>query len=474
MKRKYTKSIIGCIIWLFAMCAVMKPTYSRAAGLDFNGVIVQLQNKFPNGAYWNHVGSATDNVDGYTNTPCPSHGVSGVDHVNGTGGCTCNHYMDTVEPKHNGSTQCMGFANKLGRDVFGATTWTRNTSNPVANIKPGDIVRFQISYSNGSTSEHSVFVASRVGNAISVGECNYTNRANGCLISWGRTIDLTESTVVYYDRADNYDGVMTGAVVPATPAEPQNPATPETPATPQSPATPETPATPGTSEPSTNSGNTTQNGWVMAADRVHEIYYENGTMKANTWLTVDGKRFYVDGNGYKLTGFVIVDGYLRYFDQINGAPIDTWFTVDGQDYYSNEDCIVRTNRWLYMKRIGMNVWVTDTGAVAKNQMLDIDGNTYFFNGDGSRSKGFKSYEGDHYYCNKNGIVKKKKWIVKGKNRYYLQKSGVRAESKIVKIKGVRYYFNGSGKMVKNKKVTYKGKQYKANRYGVCKFLRNID
>ena len=44
--------------------------------------LAQLRNKFPAGKYWNHAGnpgsgSAQNNQDGYTSTPCPKHGNVG-------------------------------------------------------------------------------------------------------------------------------------------------------------------------------------------------------------------------------------------------------------------------------------------------------------------------------------------------------------------------------------------------------------
>ena len=118
----------------------------RAATVDFNARMTELQNKFPNDKYWNHVGISGDNSDGYTSSPCTLHKASNVSHVYGTNGCTCNHFACKG---HVSATQCMGFANKLGYDVFGDTTWTLHTNSGKAyqEIKVGDIVSFCIYYS---------------------------------------------------------------------------------------------------------------------------------------------------------------------------------------------------------------------------------------------------------------------------------------------------------------------------------------
>lgn len=183
--------IMLCGLMLFTMSITAK-----AATIDFNAAVNNLKVKFPAGMYWNHVGSATDNVDSYTASPCALHKTDGI-HIQGTGGCTCNHF---VNEKHGGkSTQCMGFAYKLGYDIFGDITWTVRYDNPVANIKIGDIIRIG--------GYHSVFVIARNGNIVTVGEANYSGP---CQISWGRIIDLTSVAISYYEHADNYDAVISG------------------------------------------------------------------------------------------------------------------------------------------------------------------------------------------------------------------------------------------------------------------------
>ena len=81
--------------------------------------IMDLERKFPNGAYWNHVvqsghrysnyndvGSC-NNPDGYTWTPCNTHKGSV-----GVGGYDCD--------SSGGGMQCNGFARKLAYDLYGS------------------------------------------------------------------------------------------------------------------------------------------------------------------------------------------------------------------------------------------------------------------------------------------------------------------------------------------------------------------
>lgn len=123
----------------------------------------QLQEKFPDGRYWNG-----GNVDATTGSPCPSHaGVSSCNCFTSDGGR---------------AWQCYGFALKLGYDAYGTTprSWSTTTAKSyVDSLKPGDIV------DNSGNPYHTVFVIGVTDTDIIVGECNYGGR---CLISWGRHI----------------------------------------------------------------------------------------------------------------------------------------------------------------------------------------------------------------------------------------------------------------------------------------------
>lgn len=460
MRVTYGKGILFvlCMIMFVGMNGVMV----QAATVDFVTKLVELQTKFPEDKYWNHVGSTADNSDGYTDSPCYLHKTAGVSHTYGTNGCVCNHFAGGG---HLSATQCMGFANKLGYEVFGNTTWTTvnsPTAEQIADIRIGDIVRMD-------SNSHSVFVIARNGNVITVGEANYTGP---CQISWDRMIDLSTANITYYERAANYETVLGNQTV-TTPPSTENPSaggTTETPST-------ENPSTGDTSqEPTTETTSSTVaadfTGWNLAADGVNYQYYEKGTLQTSKWLKIDKNKYYVDLNGYRVCGFYDIEGYTYYFDTEGVLQKKQWFDVEDDTYYVNEDGIVLKSQWLYYD--GLLVYVVADGSIARNEIVKIGSKQYYFSAKGKRSKGFKKYNGKYYYCNSKGVIQKKKWITKSGKKYYLQKSGVRAQSKLLKIGKYRYYFNAKGQMVKNKRVTYNGKIYKANKKGYCTYIMDVD
>lgn len=367
----------------------------RAAMVDFNARMTELQNKFPNGKYWNHVGMSGDNSDGYTSSPCTLHKASNVSHVNGTKGCTCNHFACKG---HLSAAQCMGFANKLGYDVFGDTTWTLHTNSGKAyqEIKVGDIVRI-----SGS---HSVFIIAKNGNVVTVGEANYKPN---CEISWGRKIDLTTVTITNYERADNYATVIT---VPDTPGTAEQTTTEQT-----------------TTEKSTEatSQTTSPTGFRKAKDGIHQYYYINGKMVKKKWFTVNGKDYYANEKGlillsqwlYKGNTLVYVksDGAVAknelvkigkntYFFKSNGKRSSGWKKYKGKYYYCNKKGIVQKKKWI--KKGKNRYYVDKKGIRVQGKTFKITGKMYYFGSNGKMVKNKKvTYNGTIYKANKLGQCK---------------------------------------------------------------------
>lgn len=365
----------------------------RAATVDFNARMTELQNKFPNGKYWNHVGISGDNSDGYTSSPCTLHKASNVSHVYGTNGCTCNHFACKG---HLSAAQCMGFANKLGYDVFGDTTWTLHTNSGKAyqEIKVGDIVRI-----GGS---HSVFIIAKNGNVVTVGEANYKPN---CEISWGRTIDLTTEIITNYERADNYATVLGTAPSNATVITALN--------------------TPGTAEQVTTLQTTSFTGFRKAKDGIHQYYYIDGKMVKKKWFTVNGKDYYANEKGlillsqwlYKGNTLVYVksDGAVAkkelvkigkntYFFKSNGKRSSGWKKYKGKYYYCNKKGIVQKKKWI--KKGKNRYYVDKKGIRVQGKTFRITGKMYYFGSNGKMVKNKKvTYNGTIYKANKLGQCK---------------------------------------------------------------------
>lgn len=165
-----------------------------AAGILVGGrkasaaTIEDLKNKFPNGAYWNHVvqsghgysnyqdyGSC-NNPDGYTWSPCDTHNGNV-----GVGGHDCNSFQNAM--------QCCGFAKKLAYDLYGSTHTSWGTTT-LANAKIGDVVHYKGAGAD-ATFGHWVMIIGKNGNTLTFGECNV---GSNCKIIWGRSLDMSRAS----------------------------------------------------------------------------------------------------------------------------------------------------------------------------------------------------------------------------------------------------------------------------------------
>lgn len=156
---------------MLAVMALSVPTIAAGAeeaeqtagGLSFQ----ELQQKFPDGKYWNHLDGEEDNPDGWTETPC-DHSVSNP--------CdTCNTFIDWTT-RWSGQ-QCFGFAMKVNYDIYGSTFTGWKQDSDIATLKAGDVVRIY-------NDSHSIVIQSVDGDAVTFAECN---TEGPCQISWNET-----------------------------------------------------------------------------------------------------------------------------------------------------------------------------------------------------------------------------------------------------------------------------------------------
>ncbi|MBR4318815.1 MAG: dockerin type I repeat-containing protein [Oscillospiraceae bacterium] len=138
----------------------------EAGGLTFQ----ELQQKFPDGKYWNHPAGEPSNPDGWTETPC-DHSISDP--------CdTCNTFID-YNTRWSGQ-QCFGFAMKVNYDMYGSTFTGWKQDNDIASLKAGDVVRVY-------NDSHSIIIQKVEGETVTFAECN---TEAPCQISWNETISM--------------------------------------------------------------------------------------------------------------------------------------------------------------------------------------------------------------------------------------------------------------------------------------------
>lgn len=177
--KQYGIRILCLMLFCLACVLSVNSKTSKAA------TIMDMQKKFPNGAYWNHVVQSghgysgyiyhvgpCNNPDGYTWVPCDTHTANA-----GVGGHDCNEF--------DGAVQCCGFVKKLASDLYGSmhTSWGQTS---IGNAKIGDIIHYY-GRDTDATNGHWAMIIGCSGNVLTLGECNYGSR---CRINWGRTLNV--------------------------------------------------------------------------------------------------------------------------------------------------------------------------------------------------------------------------------------------------------------------------------------------
>lgn len=168
-------------------CYLDKNGYYISAYLsdeEIAGKLAYLKTKYPQGAYWNHMGmdSVTDSSEIITNTPCNHYLYSVTTY--------CNRY-DIYNANIEGYTevhgyQCAGFAFKLSDEIFGVSANRYYYTYDFDDIRVGDTIR---TGDNLGMSGHSFVVTEKYQNYIRVAECNASNT---CKITWNRIVTRSE------------------------------------------------------------------------------------------------------------------------------------------------------------------------------------------------------------------------------------------------------------------------------------------
>lgn len=137
---------------------------------------------FPGGSYWNHKGKSSYNENTYSYKAC--------DHLQdkANNSICCSEVQ--LSPGKAGS-QCVGFAYKLAKDIWGTTEFYSNKINNSYEPKVGDNVRLYIPVEDKTRLKvavdeqpHSIFITSVSGDKITFAECN--GELENCQILWNR------------------------------------------------------------------------------------------------------------------------------------------------------------------------------------------------------------------------------------------------------------------------------------------------
>lgn len=154
------------------------------------------------------------------------------------------------------------------------------------------------------------------------------------------------------------------------------------------------------------------------------------------WVTDENsKTYYYDNTGEKLTGYCEIDGE-NYLFAPNGALKYGWFDVQGVRKFFDLETGVQINGWVYY----MNEYFYADSTLGKlSGIQEIDGNTYYFDEDGSLFDGWFEYDGSKYYSTQETGIYKGECMIN--DTIYLFSQTGRFQSGWQTVDGMRIFYD---------------------------------
>ena len=224
--------------------------------------------------------------------------------------------------------------------------------------------------------------------------------------------------------------------------------------------------------------------WEKVGDG-YKFNIGSGKYLKQQWLFVNGKWYYLDADGYRVTGWKDI-GIYRYFFNPQGEMHTGWYSEKSVWYYFGPSGNMYTgwlkenNKWYYYDslngkmvkgwaKIGQFWYYFDkagkmlTGwqnigifkyyfGPSGNMYIgwqEIAGKKYYFGPSGNMYTGDQIIDGDSYHFDENGILIQKNhvgWKQEGSTWYYYDKTGSLTKG-WAKIGQFWYYFDKAGKML---------------------------
>ena len=163
--------------------------------------------------------------------------------------------------------------------------------------------------------------------------------------------------------------------------------------------------------------NTEIDGYKIEADGVA---YNKGSKnttnfnreKSSSWIEKDGKWYFIDSKGNKITNSWILDNDNWYYLKADGEMATGWLCDNGEWYYLDEDGVMASNTEIDDHKIGADGRVVgEKGKEIKDKkhkssrgwILEND-NWYYIKEDGEKATGWLCDNGEWYYLDEDGVM----------------------------------------------------------------------
>ena len=201
--------------------------------------------------------------------------------------------------------------------------------------------------------------------------------------------------------------------------------------------------------------------WIQSGNRWW-YSHQDGSYTINDFEVIHGQTYYFDGNGYMVTGWQKIKDKDYYFNESGAMVTDAWVG----NYYLQQDGSMSTNTWIGNYYVDSNgLWTPDQwivsngkywyrhqdGSYTINDFEIINGQTYYFDGNGFMVTGWQKINNKDYYFNESGAMAKNAWV----GNYYLQEDGSMATNTWIG----NYYVDSNGLWTPDQWIVSNGKYW---------------
>lgn len=185
------------------------------------------------------------------------------------------------------------------------------------------------------------------------------------------------------------------------------------------------------------------------------------------WVEMDGKRYYLDINGEKLTGLQQIDDGGWYFFDKTGVMQTGWIYHNGKWYFfSNPDGLMVTG---WIKDKGAWYFLDQNNGVMKTGWVQDKGAWYYLApGNGAMKTGWLHVSGKWYYLEPKSGAMKTGWLLDKGSWYYLEQKNGQMKSGWIQENGKWYYLDSTSGAMKTKWIHINKKWYFLDGTGAMK------
>lgn len=195
-----------------------------------------------------------------------------------------------------------------------------------------------------------------------------------------------------------------------------------------------------------NKDGSKQKGWLVLGGKKYYFNTSTGVQLKGWAANRYGKKRYFSKNaGVMLTGWLKDSkGNRRYFDPVTGYMQTKWLTLNGKKYYFYSKSGIAACKTFLTDSKKKTRYFTSSCFMLTGWAKNTNGESRYFDKNGVMAEGLQNIDGKSYYFNpKNGKMVTG-WKTIGSNKYYFDsKTGVMATGNVT-INGQQYVFNSDG------------------------------